>query len=42
MALGECDSKPEENGTGSCKGVSGRTLYGENYAGRVGRKVIYQ
>ena len=34
LASGECcDSKPEENGTGSCKRASGRALYGEAYIG---------
>ena len=33
LASRECDNKPEENGTGSCEGASGRTLYRENYAG---------
>ena len=38
----ERDGEPEENGTGSRKGVFRRALYGENHVGRVGRKVLYQ
>ena len=33
LASRERDGKPEAIGTGSCKGVSGRALYGEAYIG---------
>ena len=39
---GECDGESKTAGISSCEGISGRTLYRENYAGRVGREVLYQ
>ena len=33
LASRERNGEPEENGTDSCKGVSGRALYGEAYIG---------